>query len=440
MMKFVWQPWTISKKKCKMITQAFFKKKKKNYTTSSVNGKLVSTANTLSAARSKKKRIPIFFPIPWFCRNLSIQTRTIVWYYTKNTGDIKNYTDFLRSLKSDLKQILKARLQEHPIKFNYSKSLKRYFGDNTGAFVKLLNENETYASRGSGFTLESIDELLLPIYKYMPIGGLSYIQLPAFIDRKRATINPQSLDQQCFKWAIPREACNGIDHNHLTGKFRQTLCSKFNLELQQPKFLPVFFHNLSNYDSHFIITELGFDTASISVILNCEEKYISLTKHISSKFTIRFIDTFRFMASSLSSVIKNLITQHFENFRETAKHCVREDTPLVTRKAVYPYTDSWGKLHVSCFPRKEELYSALTESGIKEEDFEHAKAVWDNLKCKTLGEYSDLYLKIDVLLLADVFENFLDLCMYTNNLDAAHYYTAPGLSFDAMLKYTGQKL
>jgi len=82
----------------------------------------------------------------------------------------------------------------------------------------------------------------------------------------------------------------------------------------------------------------------------------------------------------------------------------------------------------------------LTETGIKEKEFEHAKEVWDHFGCTTLGEYSDLYLKIDVLLLVDVFENFRDVCMRAYNLDAAHYFTAPGLSFDAMLKFTGQKL
>jgi len=66
--------------------------------------------------------------------------------------------------------------------------------------------------------------------------------------------------------------------------------------------------------------------------------------------------------------------------------------------------------------------------------------VWDAFQCATLGDYSDLYLKIDVLLLTDVFENFRDLCMSTYNLDAAHYHTAPGLSFHAMLKHTGKKL
>lgn len=64
-------------------------------------------------------------------------------------------------------------------------------------------EEETYTNRGSGFTLQTIDGLLLAVYKYTPMCGSSYIiSLPAFIDRKRATINPQNVDQQCFKWVI----------------------------------------------------------------------------------------------------------------------------------------------------------------------------------------------------------------------------------------------
>ncbi|XP_025198459.1 uncharacterized protein LOC112596852 [Melanaphis sacchari] len=116
--------------------------------------------------------------------------------------------------------------------------------------------------------------------------------------------------------------------------------------------------------------------------------------------------------------------------------------PLVTRKGVYPYenTDNWSRLEETRLPSKRSFYSTLTESGIEEEDYKHAKEVWDHFDCKTLVEYSDLYLKIDVLLLADVFENFRNVCMRAYNLDAAHYFTAPGHSFDAMLKFTGQKL
>ncbi|XP_022164231.1 uncharacterized protein LOC111029520 [Myzus persicae] len=232
------------------------------------------------------------------------------------------------------------------------------------------------------------------------------------------------------------------DHCHLSGQFCQTIYNMCNLSLKMPNFVPCFLHNLSNYDAHFIAAELGYDEKSITVIPNSEEKFISFSKYISSKFTLRFIDTCRFMASKLSTIAKNLITPDLEKFRETSKHFFNEDLSLVTRKGVYPYefTDDWSKLEETTLPPKEDFYSTLTEEHITEGEYEHATEVWKNFNCRTLGEYSDLYLKIDVLLLADVFENFRDICLKTYNLDAAFYYTAPGLSFDACLKYTSIKL
>jgi len=148
------------------------------------------------------------------------------------------------------------------------------------------------------------------------------------------------------------------------------------------------------------------------------------------------------MAYSLSSLASNLLTPDFKKFIETSKHFSSEDMPLVTRKGVYPYeyTDSWGKLKDTRLPEKEDFYSTLTEKHIKEEDYIHAKEVWKHFGCTTLGEYSDLYLMIDVLLLADIFENFRDLCLSTYQLDPAFYYTSSGFSFDCMLKYTSMKL
>jgi len=228
-----------------------------------------------------------------------------------------------------------------------------------------------------------------------------------------------------------------------------------------PNFVPCFLHNLSNYDAHFIVTELGYNTKTISIIPNSEEKFISFSKYVSNDFTIRFIDSFRFMASSLSTLASNLKTPGYEKFRETAKVFSLEDMPLVTRKGnflnfnidysniqnfyfigVYPYeyTDRWAKLEENALPPKDEFYSTLTESHIEDGEYEHAKKVWSHFKCETLGDYSDLYLKIDVLLLADVFENFRDICLTTYGLDPAFYYTAPGFSFDCMLKYTKMKL
>ncbi|XP_050529173.1 uncharacterized protein LOC126898823 [Daktulosphaira vitifoliae] len=148
------------------------------------------------------------------------------------------------------------------------------------------------------------------------------------------------------------------------------------------------------------------------------------------------------MASSLSTLAGNLMTPDFVKFRETAKVFRLEDMSLVTRKGVYPYeyTDSWIKLDETELPPHDAFYSQLSESNIDDDDYRHATEVWNRFGCSTLGEYSDLYLKIDVLLFGDVFENFRDICISTYNLDPAHYYTAPGFSFDCMLKYTRMKL
>ena len=79
---------------------------------------------------------------------------------------------------------------------------------------------------------------------------------------------------------------------------------------------------------------------------------------------------------------------------------------------------------------KEEFYSKLNDCGVSDEDYDHAKKVWKEFEVKNMGEYHDLYLKSDVLLLADVFEEFRNVCMENYSLDPAWYYTSPGLSWE----------
>ncbi|XP_011859207.1 PREDICTED: uncharacterized protein LOC105556722, partial [Vollenhovia emeryi] len=112
---------------------------------------------------------------------------------------------------------------------------------------------------------------------------------------------------------------------------------------------------------------------------------------------------------------------------------------MLTRKGVFPYeyVDSVDRLRETELPPREAFYSSLTGENISDNDYEHAVTVWRRFRIGNLGEYSDLYLKTDVLLLADVFENFRDKCMRSYDLDPAHYYTLPGYTWDAMLKYTG---
>ena len=86
------------------------------------------------------------------------------------------------------------------------------------------------------------------------------------------------------------------------------------------------------------------------------------------------------------------------------------------------------------------FYSKLSDEHISDSDYAHVQHVWKTFECRTLGDYTVLYCRTDVLLLADVFENFRKTCQKQCGLDPAHYYTSPGLSWDALLKKTGVSL
>ncbi|CAH3195844.1 unnamed protein product [Porites evermanni] len=123
------------------------------------------------------------------------------------------------------------------------------------------------------------------------------------------------------------------------------------------------------------------------------------------------------------------------------KEIFKENVELLTRKGVYPYdyVSSMEKLSETQLPPKDSFYSKLNDEDITD-DYQHAINVWNTFECKTIRDYHDLYLKSDVLLLSDVFENFRKTCLCHYNLDPTHYYTSPGLAWDACLKETGQEL
>ena len=97
---------------------------------------------------------------------------------------------------------------------------------------------------------------------------------------------------------------------------------------------------------------------------------------------------------------------------------------------------SWERFDETSLPDKEALYSELNLEDITDKDYGHAQKVWKVFGTKNLGEYHDLYVQSDTLLLADVFENFRDKCIVIYELDAAHFSSAPGLAWQACLKKT----
>ena len=102
--------------------------------------------------------------------------------------------------------------------------------------------------------------------------------------------------------------------------------------------------------------------------------------------------------------------------------------------------NSLEKLKETKLPPKEAFYTRLNDEGISDEDYQHARKVWETFEMKNLEDYHNLYNQVDVLLLGDVFENFRDICIKNHKLDPTHYYTAPGLAWDAALKITKVEL
>ena len=248
------------------------------------------------------------------------------------------------------------------------------------------------------------------------------------------------------------------DHCHYTGKYRDAAHNICNLRYKIPKDIPIIFHNGSTYDYHFIIRELVKESeGNFECFGENTEKYITFSvpikkrienKDIEINYKIKFVDSFTFMATSLLKLVDNLTEgihndkcvkcksdlcymevmdkklifrcfdckknyrkeinkELIERFASTYKFCNNDINKffMLLRKGVYPYEymDGWDKFNEKSIPSKESLYSSLTLVNITEVDYIHAKNVFKTFKLNNLGDYHDLYVQSDTLLLADVF-------------------------------------
>ena len=150
-----------------------------------------------------------------------------------------------------------------------------------------------------------------------------------------------------------------------------------------------------------------------------------------------FIDSMQFMNSSLDALVKNLSD---DDFKYISVEFSGEVLELVKQKGIYPYEcmNSFKRFSKERIPDKCKLFSSLKDEFISEKDYLHAIDVWNVFKMITMGDYHVRYLKTVVLLFvfANVFEKFINKCLDYYGLDLCHYFSSPGLSWDAMLKMT----
>ena len=269
-----------------------------------------------------------------------------------------------------------------------------------------------------------------------------------------------------------------------------------NLRYKVPKEIPVVFQNGSTYDYHFIIKELVKEfEGNFECLDKNTEKYITFSvplikkienKNIEITYKIKFIDSYRFMSSSLSKLVANLSEGIHNNKCADCESCLfyvrstkneklifkcfnceqyykkKFNTDLIKRfvsthkfynkdlnkfilllrKGLYPYEcmDSWERFNETSLPSKEDFYIYLNMKNIDDIDYRHGHNVFKRFELENLGQYHDLYVQSDTLLLADAFENFRDVCIKEYKLEPTHFLSLPGPAWQACLKKTNIEL
>ena len=149
----------------------------------------------------------------------------------------------------------------------------------------------------------------------------------------------------------------------------------------------------------------------------------------------------QFLKASLDELSDNL---EYTDFKHLLSEFSKDKLELLKGKDAYPYdwVDNYKKFLYPKLPPKKDFYSSLKakrgkgDGHISDEQYAHLQNVWKEFRFKTFKDFHKNYLRKDVLLSADVFEKFITTSLKYYNLDPCHYYSAPGLSWDAMLKMT----
>jgi hypothetical protein len=334
------------------------------------------------------------------------------------------------------------------------------------------------------------DALLAEQRRISCILGVNYKMLP--LTRAEETMfNNTTLCPKCNS-GFSDQNRKTRHHNHATGNFITALCNACNMQIKprkrkywRPKMnrkeyrndpehdrlpqdcdkfnfqihIPVCYHGLSNYDAHHIFKYFNkrvvkmFDNKPKNdddedkkgdASLNVPIIALNLERFVSFELlNLRFIDTVKFLNSSLEVLVENLVKScilPFDKFIHTRQHL--GESSLLFAKGVFPYQyfNSLERFKETKLPPKEKFYNSLKEEEISDEDYERAQKIWKNFNCKTFEDFHNHYLMTDVLLLSDVYECFRRTGMNFYGLDPCQYLTLPAFSWDALLKYTDIKL
>ena len=226
-------------------------------------------------------------------------------------------------------------------------------------------------------------------------------------------------------------------HNHFTGKYHSSICRDCNIQIKDSIKIPVFFHNL-NYDKNIFFKSLyNYENIKeINILPDNEESYKCFTIG-----KLHFLDSFKFMSSSLDNLIKNIPDDNKLFLKSLAAD--ENEFQLMNKKGYFPYEwfDSIDKLKLPITElKKEDFNNRLKLEALSDNEWDYIQQLIKDLNITTFEEYHDFYLNVDVNGLADVFENFRKTSINTYKLDPCHYVGTPSFGWDAMLLKTKVEL
>ena len=221
------------------------------------------------------------------------------------------------------------------------------------------------------------------------------------------------------------------------------------MEQTVPHEVPIYFHNMSGFDGHFLLRNLHDERIrqnSLNMLCVNTEKFVSLNFN-----SFRINDSFSFLKSSLAnlwSLLKAKRDSYFPIIRESdlvktdGKFDETKYNLIVKNKGIYPYDffTSFDDFELTELPSKEKFYNQLTENFVSDEDYSYAVEIFAAFKCKNLRDFTNIYVKSDCLLLAEIWQNFRFFCYENFELWPEHFVSMPALCYQAALKHTGVQL
>lgn len=264
-----------------------------------------------------------------------------------------------------------------------------------------------------------------------------------------------SKDSKLFEKSVACYLCNkkfddkltkNRDHDHFTGRFLGAACTSCNLSRRRQRSIPIFLHNGSKYDFHFIIRALDHRKIKDIKILPYNGEHF---RTIAIK-GFKFLDSLAFLQASLSQLSEDLSkTDHSYDILKQTFLCKTKNKfdahkfKMLLKKSYYPYeycTDLKLMQSTKKLPKIKEFYSTLREESIDKKEHQIAQEVWRIYECQNLIDYTEIYCKLDTILLAEIFQKFRKDMHDFSNLDPSHYISLPSFAFDSMLKLTNCNL